>query len=795
MVGGEVAEAGGFTSEVLDGLAEVTRGEQAHWHPEGEDGCRMLWRAWEASGTSGWLLAVLKGEYSVRWKHGESIDTVKPWRAKDQPSIKGSHGNYDSCDTCPGGAEALAADLQRQARDNIIEWHDVDKHGPEDVFAVIEAPFGVVEKASGGIRAVHDLSVPKLNDMQCEWPFELCSPESILAEMYPGVRIATRDWEQGFFHLVVAPEFRPLLGLRCPLTGRLGRYRVYPMGLKHSPAVFCAVTSEFVRIVHARLEEKGVRVWRPGKELRGPGPEYAPLSVDAAAKAAAAVCKAEEEAASGNWGRAGARLRRKDDGGRWSCEVMAYVDDHPCLAEDDMTMEALFSVMDEVAAELGVAFKAKKDVGRPRVSAGVKGLSTAVALGARFSSDGDDCVMTLPEEKAEKYLKAVNEVIEEWGGQEKVPLSVLDSITGRLAWAARLCRWGTAFLGAAYAATARTGHIRRRDRRTEMRTVETQLWTADMPFWVEFLGLVAKGEWGGVSQWQVLPKEDTAIRLAAHRAATDASTSWGAGGVWGWENFAHKWSTEDKKLHISWLELQAILLAVRRWAADWAGETVLIETDNTAAMAYVNKGGGRIPHGRVIMKEMSLLCIRHRIELRAVHIAGVLNVGPDDLSRGRGRLTTCDYMFKEFARFNTVPHTFDAACDKDGLNRQPGCVAHAAAGPQLDFCVNWERAVGHRIWCNPPFELVGQFISAVEKAWARDPTTSCTMVVPDWGQYRWHRRALSSRRNPVWRTLETLPGTESWFWRGEAQRRRKFSTKPPLDAPPPGWDTLVIAFP
>ena len=91
----------------------------------------------------------------------------------------------------------------------------------------------------------------------------------------------------------------------------------------------------------------------------------------------------------------GARRRHADGRGRWSVTIFAYVDDHPIIADSDETLEAAFKAMDELAAELGVSFKLKKDIGRPCVAKGESGLSSVVALGARFTSEAEDCVMTL----------------------------------------------------------------------------------------------------------------------------------------------------------------------------------------------------------------------------------------------------------------------------------------------------------------------------------------------------------------------------------------------------------------
>ena len=216
-----------------------------------------------------------------------------------------------------------------------------------------------------------------------------------------------------------------------------------------------------------------------------------------------------------------------------------------------------------------------------------------------------------------------------------------------------------------------------------------------------------------------------------------------------------------------------------------------------AAMAYVNKGGGQVPEGRAIMKEIALLCIEYHIDLRAEHIAGKLNVGPDALSRGKGKVTTCDYMFARFQELNDEPHVFDAAADKQGCVAQPGCVEWCAPGRDTDFLLHWRRACGRRIWCCPPFEMVAEFMEAVEKAWSADETTSCTMLVPLWAQKRWYRRARC-RFHPVWRLVKTFDGSEQLCWRGEAQRRRNVLGKASLEpiwAEAFRWQMVALAFP
>ena len=94
------------------------------------------------------------------------------------------------------------------------------------------------------------------------------------------------------------------------------------------------------------------------------------------------------------------------------------------------------------------------------------------------------------------------------------------------------------------------------------------------------------------------------------------------------------WSLPESKLHINHLELKAVFLALKEFQDLCLNNIVLVATDNTTVVAYINKEGG--------MKSCSLCallwrilswCTRRQVTLRARHIPGPLNVITDKLSR------------------------------------------------------------------------------------------------------------------------------------------------------------------
>ena len=71
----------------------------------------------------------------------------------------------------------------------------------------------------------------------------------------------------------------------------------------------------------------------------------------------------------------------------------------------------------------------------------------------------------------------------------------------------------------------------------------------------------------------------------------DASTQgWvahmGDSQIWG------TWTRTDRKLHISCLELKAVVSALQHWAPVLQGHQVMIATDNSTVVSYINKQGG-----------------------------------------------------------------------------------------------------------------------------------------------------------------------------------------------------------
>ena len=94
------------------------------------------------------------------------------------------------------------------------------------------------------------------------------------------------------------------------------------------------------------------------------------------------------------------------------------------------------------------------------------------------------------------------------------------------------------------------------------------------------------------------------------------------------------WSLPESKLHINYLELKAVFLALREFQDLCVGKMVLVATDNTKVVAYINKEGGmRSGPLCALLWRILTWYTNKQVTLRARHIPSQLNVVADKLSR------------------------------------------------------------------------------------------------------------------------------------------------------------------
>ena len=121
------------------------------------------------------------------------------------------------------------------------------------------------------------------------------------------------------------------------------------------------------------------------------------------------------------------------------------------------------------------------------------------------------------------------------------------------------------------------------------------------------------------------------------------------------------WSPQEKGLHINVLELKAVFLALRHFKDQCQDQPVLVATDNSTVVAYINKQGGtHSVEMCTLLWRIMTWCHHFHITLKVRYIPGCLNVMADLLSRSNQVQSTewslHPQVFKQICQRWFTPH-------------------------------------------------------------------------------------------------------------------------------------------
>ncbi len=225
---------------------------------------------------------------------------------------------------------------------------------------------------------------------------------------------------------------------------------------------------------------------------------------------------------------------------------------------------------------------------------------------------------------------------------------------------------------------------------------------------------------------------------------TDASAKgWGA--TFNGHAVSGVWTGPQLHWHINCLELLAVHLALNRLKRRLRGEHVLVRTDNTATVAYINRQGGlRSRRMSQLARHLLLWSRKHLRSLRAIHIPGLLNRTADELSRaalpGEWRLhpQTVQLIWRRFglAQVDLFASLETSHCQlfyslTDGT-LGTDALAHS-----------WPR--GLRKYAFPPVSLLAQTLCKV-----REEEEQILLVAPYWPTRTWFPELMLLVTTPPW---------------------------------------------
>ncbi len=225
---------------------------------------------------------------------------------------------------------------------------------------------------------------------------------------------------------------------------------------------------------------------------------------------------------------------------------------------------------------------------------------------------------------------------------------------------------------------------------------------------------------------------------------TDASAKgWGA--TFNGLAVSGVWTGPQLHWHINCLELLAVHLALNRLKRRLRGEHVLVRTDSTATVAYINRQGGlRSRRMSQLARHLLLWSRKHLRSLRAIHIPSLLN------RTGRRAVTSCAPR-----RMETPSPDGSADLRRFGLAQVDLFASLETSHCQLFYSLT-EGTLGtdalahswpwglHK-YAFPPVSLLAQILCKV-----REEEEQILLVAPYWPTRTWFPELMLLVTAPPW---------------------------------------------
>ena len=249
----------------------------------------------------------------------------------------------------------------------------------------------------------------------------------------------------------------------------------------------------------------------------------------------------------------------------------------------------------------------------------------------------------------------------------------------------------------------------------------------------------------------------------------------------GWGGHCHnnttggRWSSEEQKHHINWLELKAADLTLKTLTKDRTDSCLELFLDNTCAVTYINNMGGRISTLNTIVSDMWNWCKEKNLWVLAKHIPGAQNCIADFKSRvfsDRTEWSLCSTAFNNIvARWGTPEIDLFASRLNNKVDKYFSLEPDPNAVGTDAFVTSWSNF--QLCYAFPPFDIIGRVLSKIKHDKAH-----VLLVVPDWKTQYWfpmirdiaveeplhiamHKRTISlpfdnTSTHPIWQRLNLM---------------------------------------
>lgn len=222
---------------------------------------------------------------------------------------------------------------------------------------------------------------------------------------------------------------------------------------------------------------------------------------------------------------------------------------------------------------------------------------------------------------------------------------------------------------------------------------------------------------------------------------SDSSNSgWGGWSSQGESTYGF-WSKYESTLHINIREMKAVLFLFQCFYRQTSDCSILIKTDNTSVVAYINNQGGTCS-ARLCVLALKLwsFCICRNIKIHALHVPGIENSKADALSR----MSTNDHSYSLSQDIflsiqSKLSFCLSIDCFASRLNyKLPSFISwhyDPLSCSVNAFTENWSK----NVYLFPPLPLINRVLSK----FISDNVNQGLLITPFWPSSPWFSSLLN----------------------------------------------------
>lgn len=273
---------------------------------------------------------------------------------------------------------------------------------------------------------------------------------------------------------------------------------------------------------------------------------------------------------------------------------------------------------DQCACIMAVFAEKMTLLGVPIASDKTEGPTTKLCfLGLEL--DTIEMTVRIPMPKVEEIRQKIKDML----ARKKCTLQQMQSLIGSLNFACRAIVPGRPFCRRLINATCGLTQPHHHLRITLDMKEDLKLW---LQFFEEFNGISVFHERFWVSN------ED--LQLFTDSAGA-ANLGFGAyfAGKWAYASWPQAWVDQGITDDITVLEMFPLLVCLHIWGEDLRNKKIVFRCDNLASVHIVNSMTSKNERVMIILRALTLLCLKLNIAFKAQHVSGCVNLLADSLSR------------------------------------------------------------------------------------------------------------------------------------------------------------------